>query len=304
MNRFAEALKDVLPQGKFWTHRWHLVSGCTKVSPGCAHCWMETEAGIRQHNPHPTFQTLHAGLLTTEGKWNGTVRMNEHLLDLPLKRHRKPRVWAIWTDLFHEQVTADFRDAVFTRMIIQEQQDWFVIVTKRPEEATRYLTQLRHKGKSPIAWAPIPNVIILVTMEDQERFNKRYPHTAKLAVMGWKVGILAEPLLSGLNLCLDIWPVQPKWIITGGESGHGARPAHPDWFRSLRDQAKAAEIPFMLKQIGEWSHGSIVDRGVWLHLDGAIRSESACGARYMVKSGKKYAGRVLDGVEHLEVPAI
>lgn len=330
----ADALVGVLEKGKFWTNRWHLVSGCSKLSPGCQNCWMEAEARIRQHNPHPTFQTLHAGLLTPEGNWNGTVRMNDHLLDLPLKSHRNSRVWAIWTDLFHNQVTDDFREKALSRMVVQ-QQDYFIIVTKRPYIALKFLADWK-------VTTPLSNVIILVTMEDQERANERAPHALKLASQGWTVGALCEPLLGPVDLnriheswteegshceswesCLDGRRFDPwsdgwadgmpklSWVITGGESGHKARPSHPDWVRSLRDQAQAAGVPFMFKAWGEFRPGigavisSFGACSLTAWPDGTItwggESKDHGGMGTSLNRYARKSGRLLDGVEHLEV---
>ena len=89
------------------------------------------------------------------------------------------------------------------------------------------------------------------------------------------------------------------WIIVGGESGPGARPMHPDWARSLRDQCQAAGVPFFFKQVGEWFHES--ELGWWPFGDEAIERCQSVGEYYRV--GKKAAGRLLDGREWNEVPA-
>ena len=105
------------------------------------------------------------------------------------------------------------------------------------------------------------------------------------------------------------------WVICGGESGRGARPMHPDWARSLRDQAVAAGVPFLFKQWGAWqiaSHenghynGNMNTNGaMWVSQDGTISGPSSNGLENpyaMIRVGKKAAGRLLDGVEWNQFP--
>lgn len=275
-----ELLRMVLPEGKFWTDAWSLVEGCTPVSPGCANCWL---AGMYGRN----LPNLTQGLINPHEKhFNGLLKLREDRLDFPL-RARKPRVYAIWSDLFHDGVEDYFRSLAF-QVMHKADHHHFIIITKRPHVAARYLADY------PLV---LKNVTILVTMEDQLRANERVPWAMKLAAMGWRVGILAEPLLGLVNLCLDIWPVPPVWILTGGESGHGARPAHPDWVRSLRDQAQAAGVPFLFKQWGEWATRNQAINP----LDYCVADPFNDGV-YVGRHGKKRTGRTLDGREWLEVP--
>jgi hypothetical protein len=98
------------------------------------------------------------------------------------------------------------------------------------------------------------------------------------------------------------------WIIAGGESGPKARPAHPDWFRAVRDQCAAAGVPFFFKQWGEWGPAQPNDiwlQGRWIHRSGSTFSRVAGEpfrpvptAAHMINRGKKAAGRLLDGQEH------
>lgn len=320
----AMVLGDGLTKkGKFWTDAWSLIEGCTPVSPGCAHCWL---AGMYKRNL-PNLQADVAGEYTTPTgekvyRFHGNVICREDRLDQPL-RAKKPRVYAIWSDLFHESVPLDFLNRAFDTMN-KAKHHRFIIITKRPDHAADYL-------RSWPQWSPMPNVTILVTMEDQQRANERAPYALELAGMGWRSGALCEPLLGPVDLdriyshgetkgegswgswdsCisgkrLDVWSDSevdsPKlvWVITGGESGHGARPAHPDWFRSLRDQAQAAGVPFLFKQWGEWAfscnHGSD-------NLE--CRGKRTIGVPTYVgyRVGKVAAGRSLDGREWLELIA-
>jgi protein gp37 len=156
---------------------------------------------------------------------------------------------------------------------------------------------------------PLPNVWLGTSVEDQAWANKRIPYLVECPAAVRFVSI--EPMLGHV----DIEPFIPQydfrqshayyrkvyggddspilikpgidWVICGGESGPGARPMHPDWVRSLRDQCKENDVPFLFKQWGEWAP------------DGINRNEHSYGVS---RVGKKAAGRKLDGVEHNEYP--
>lgn len=239
--KLIDIIREEIPEGKFWTDRLHLVSGCSAVSPGCANCWMVAEARLRENHPLPGVRALHEGLLSLNGKhFNGTVRFNAHLLEkaIPKSNRRAPRAWAVWTDLFHEELFNEHITAALDTFQ-SVPTDYFIVVTKRARAA--YFELIKR--------APIPNVIVLVTMEDQHHVDLRSPWALWLAANGWNVGVLAEPLLTEIVLPQELL-LSAKWIITGGESGHRARPASVEWFCSLRDQAIGAKVPFLFKGYG------------------------------------------------------
>lgn len=190
----------------------------------------------------------------------------------------------------------------------------------------------RSRGIAAFTVWPLPNVWLGVSVEDQKRADERIPVLLETpAAIRW---ISAEPLLGMLdvrrhiemahldselglsNPCID-------WVVAGGESGAGARPMHPDWARSLRDQCAAADVPFLFKQWGNWLGGTwedIGDQGRFIPASGP----DAAPIPYLARDGyehwfnaatwpegpgavrmeKKYAGRMLDGVEHNGFPEV
>ncbi|ETX26623.1 DUF5131 family protein [Roseivivax isoporae] len=183
------------------------------------------------------------------------------------------------------------------------------------------------------AW-PLPNVWLGVSAEDQRRADERVPHL--LATPAAVRFVSAEPLLGPVDLhqwlhpsgaagqCVSIdgdWCHEPgtcsccrrglDWVIVGGESGPGARPMHPDWARSLRDQCTAAGVAFFFKQWGAWAavrrEGPDDASNVTIWPDGKVGSGSANAnggvGRQVQRVGKRAAGRLLDGRTWDQVPA-
>lgn len=184
------------------------------------------------------------------------------------------------------------------------------------------------------AWWPLPNVWIGATVEDHAAAEARIPHL--LATPAAVRFLSMEPLLGPVDLTrvkepwvewtdvlrghqqgraggsISAGPFTcglPRldWVITGGESGPGARPSHPDWFRSLRDQCTAANVPFLFKQWGEWLPADDVasEQQESLELqnrDGWVGGEDDLVSVFRV--GKKAAGRWLDGLTWDEVPEV
>jgi len=309
-----------------WTDAtWNPVTGCTKVSQGCKNCYAERQ-----------WPRLSTGRPFTE------VRCHADRLDIPLHwRVRKPRRVFVnsMSDLFHEDVLDDFIAAVFHRMALAP---WHVyqILTKRPQRMLNFM----HTFSSPPQ-----HVWLGVSVEDQATADKRIP--LLLQTPAAVRFISAEPLLGPVDLGrymsraqYNEWayaggpdecphgyaagipcPLCPhlNWIICGGESGPRARPMHPDWARSLRDQCHAAAVPFFFKQWGEYApacaqypgtdaehdeteshscYGDIcISNDAYIWEDGV--QPSVNGRPWLMdRVGKKKAGRLLDGVMHDEYP--
>ncbi len=214
-----------------WTHAtWNPVTGCSKVSAGCAHCYAERLAKRLQAMGNPNYK-------------NGfEVTLHPHMLDVPFS-WKKPRMVFVnsMSDMFHEKVPLDFIRQVFAVME-QCRQHTFQVLTKRSRRM-KALTQL-------LPWPD--NVWMGVTVEDN-RCVHRIEH---LKHVPSKVRFLScEPLIADVgHLPLD----GIHWVIVGGESGPGARPMKREWVKSIQKQCDMAEVSFFFKQWG----------GVRKHLNG------------------------------------
>jgi protein gp37 len=207
-----------------WTDAtWNPVTGCTKISQGCKHCYAERMAKRLQAMGQPNYK-------------NGfKVTMQPHMLEIPLRWKRPRKIFVnSMSDLFHEDVTDEYILRVFTVMI---KAHWhiFQVLTKRAD-------RLWSLGNYIPGWPT--NVHMGVTIEDESSLGR----ANILRVMGASVKFLScEPLLGplpGLNLDgID-------WVIVGGESGPNARPMAPEWVRGIRDKCKADNVPFFFKQWG------------------------------------------------------
>jgi protein gp37 len=316
-----------------WTDEtWNPIVGCSITSPGCTNCYaMRMAARLERMMPVkvlPGNQIVpsHYSALTQPSKagpvWTGRANIApNHVIAKPL-RWRKPRRVFVNSmgDLFHENVSDAWIDRVFAIMA-QCPQHTFQVLTKRSKRMRDYIIGLpaRREGfdcDSGLDWAewPLPNVWLGVTAEDQQRTDERIPD---LLVTPAAVRFVScEPLLGPIdfkfvpgfnrvNLSLRNW-----WVICGGETGPGARPMHPDWPRSLRDQCATAGVPYFFKQWGEYRPHDVHPQmihidvpGIALMPDGSHgRAPQYIGATFMHKVGKKRAGRILDGVEHDGMP--
>jgi protein gp37 len=300
-----------------WTEAtWNPITGCSVTSPGCTNCYAMQLAGTRLAD-HPSRVGL-TREVNGNHVWTGEVRFNEQWLDQPL-RWKRPRMIFVCAhgDLFHESVPDVWIDRIFAVMALCPQHT-FQVLTKRADRMRVYMTTGRHveiqsqtrslglhelKRRERMqghvyrgALLPLPNVWLGVSVEDQQRADERIPDLlATPAAVRW---ISAEPLLGPVNITDAMWARDANdltatidWVVAGGESSKDARPMHPDWARTLRDQCAAAEVHFFFKQWGEWAPIGIVPPGQERTMD-------------LHKVGKKRAGRLLDGVEHNGMPEV
>lgn len=297
------------------TDTWNPIVGCSIVSPGCTNCYamkmagrieaMATARTTAEGSPG-TLATHYAGT-TRRSKagpvWTGKLALApDHILLQPLT-WKRPRMIFVNSmgDLFHEDVSDAWIDKVFAVMALCQRHD-FLVLTKRSLHMCNYMRDLKASGRWLLWRRPddgaeifcpfsatfdsaFANVGVGVSAEDQQRYDERKEHLqATPATVRF---FSMEPLLG---------PIQADylgdWVIVGGESGPGARPMHPDWARSIRDQCQAAGVPFFFKQWGAW------------HADTLLFTDTAgrCPPPNM-KIGKGRAGRLLDGQEHNAMPA-
>ena len=217
-----------------WTDAtWNPVTGCTKVSPGCKHCYAQTFAERFRGVPgHPFEQGF-------------DLRLWPERLQLPLAWKTPRRIFVnSMSDLFHDRVPDLFIDRVFETM---QRADWheFQVLTKRPERMATYLSE-RGQRRTNFGTRH-PHIWLGASVETQ-----RYVERAELvANLPSAVRFLScEPLLGPLDLRHVLGPRAVNWIIVGGESGHGARAMDPAWALDIRDQCAQVDVPFFFKQWG------------------------------------------------------
>lgn len=329
---------------------WNPIIGCSKVSPGCDYCYAIVNANIRQANPNEKVAAAYSGVVLRDASgaldWTGHINLLDGRLDQPIRWRRARRIFVnAQSDLFHEQVPDAFIAKVFAVMAVCPRHT-FQILTKRHGRMRSLLRSAAFENLVDLAIRdlmmtgvitehvaataprlPLPNVWLGVSVEDQKWASIRIP-----ALLGTPAAVRwlsCEPLLGPVDLRTGQYAMPPAgefagttldgidWVVTGGESGPGARPMHPDWPRWLRDQCLAAGVPYLFKQWGDWTpdrsgQGKVTANRFRYEVkcigpDGTIQPETGPHLAdptwaTMFRKGKKAAGRELDGRTWDEYP--
>ena len=297
------------------------VYGCEMDGPECAHCYAMLMAARQEAMACARGET-EGGYIgsTLNRRWTGQVTVDTSHVAPSFGALRKSPCAVFVTsmaDLFHGDVPDPFLDLVFDEMESRPWH-WFQVVTKRAGNATGYA---RRRGRR---WPE--NVWLGATCGAPGRGPERAAELVRSPAP--HVFLSMEPLLGDIDVRPFLGRVE--WVIFGGESGHKARPSHPDWFRSVLAQCGEADVPAFFKQWGEHVEVAsevrdektgdhvvidpdkepgrfVAGRSVGISTRGeVVRSLQTMrpdvAYRHMVRVGRKQAGRALDGREHLNFP--
>jgi protein gp37 len=268
-----------------WTdHTWNPWIGCTPVSAACDHCyaaamaarwgWARFEAGAPRRR-------------TSAANWQLPARWNRQAA----AAGQPATVFPSLCDPFDAEVDPAWLGEM---LALFEPLGWLrlLLLTKRPHLAAKYF-----------AGRTVPDTIALgTTAEDQKMLELRGPQILGIGAR-WHF-LSYEPALGAIDLRrVTYGAAKFSWVIAGGESGPKARPSHPDWYRSLRDQCLAAEVPFFFKQWGAWIPEEMKpDHEATWKADLKAGRTWRFPATPMRKVGKQAAGAALDGREWRELP--
>lgn len=234
-----------------WTEAtWNPTTGCTKISPGCAHCYAERMAFRLQAMGQERYANAFE------------LTLQDDVVSLPLL-WKKPRIIFVnsMSDLFHPDVPLEFIKRCF-EVMCKADQHIFQLLTKRPERATALAPEL--------TWS---KNIWMGTSIESERYTSRInvlrtiPSTVRFLSVEPLLGPIRKLQLEGIH-----------WVIVGGESGPGARPMKAEWVRGVRDSCVDARVPFFFKQWGAYGPDGIhrSKKANGRELDGDTWSEMPC----------------------------
>ncbi len=229
---------------------WNVLGGCSKCSPGCQGCYAERMTHRLAHNPATP---QYAGLTGAQGRWTGEIRLFPGKSQEPRKWKKPRRVFVqSMGDLFHEKVPVGWITHVLDTIQACPQHT-FIMLTKRPENMRKALYGVWDQGRGH-TWQyqeeshVIPNLWLGVTTctpDEKWKIDRLRDIPAAVRFLS------LEPLLGDMG-ALDLTGI--SWVIVGGETGPGARPMHPYWASSVKNQCRDAGVPFFFKGWGAYEH--------------------------------------------------
>lgn len=300
---------------------WNPFAGCSSVSAGCENCCAEITAR--------RFHDVYGAALGSDWKWSGKAVRMKLSFDPMTAVHGRQVMVGTMGDLFHESIPDEWLDEVMNVMR-KAHRHHYIVLSKRPVRMKEYLSNYydRHMIE------PLPNLALGVSAENQQTTEERVEEL--LMVPAVKRVLCLEPMFGPVIL-------NPEWIrgntydhwassggpnpckhgiahgipcydckklslvIVGGEVGANAKPMHPAWVRSIRDQCMGSNVPFLFESWGEWIGGSQIDsfetklkatNAGCVRYTGEFHKGGYDGAEPVFRVRKKQAGRILDGAEY------
>lgn len=287
---------------EYLDYTWNpLAMRCSPVSGGCKNCWHIAMAKRLAKNPmvDDDLRKVYTG--------DGPPAEVADELEAPLHLKRPSRIGVQFMgDWMHPDVSPNMIDDMLEVMAATPQHIYLTL-TKRPEnfEGKIYGVTEDRPIRALGGGDYLPNLWLGVSVENQETADQRIPDLLRtMTAHRW---LSVEPILGEIDIEAylsedpDINPpmIMPDWVICGGETGPGARPLHPDWVRSLRDQCQDTGIPFFFKGWGEWAPDCLCHTK---KLSQSIPRPRPGKTGVMFRCGKENAGRLLDGREWNEIP--
>lgn len=339
-----------------WTdHTFNPWEGCQKVGPGCDHCYAENRNSRFNGGQAVNWGPGAPRRRTSTSNWNKPLAWNRNAGVFYAQHRRRQRVFcASLADVFDNQVADEWRRDLAALILQTTNLDW-LLLTKRIGNAAIMLADIFPAGMPEHVWlgATVVNqeeanrdIPKLLATPASVRFLSIEPLLGQLDLSAHIAPRPLPWLTAGTPLCNELpsnvgcarngphysgefgcrWSKIDSggslptldWVIVGGESGSGARPMHPDWVRSLRDQCSVAGVPMVFKQWGDWAPGEIAGPN-----HGRVQVATWFGSKWLIESvgnpqpddqiddepdlfrvGKKAAGRLLDGVQHDGYPTV
>jgi len=285
-------------------HTWNPWFGCTEVSPACDHCYARVMMDERYGKAK--WGAGQDRVRTSPGNWREPFKWDR----AATAAGKIATVFCLSLgDIWDNEVDPLWRTQAFDVMR-KTPNLLYLLLSKRIGNAEKMCDVARHGSGAALP----ENTALGATMINQEEWDRDLPKLehARLVLGARFTFASVEPMLGPINARGKL----PGWVIVGGESGPHARPMHPEWASSLRDQCAEARVPFLFKQWGEWTSGENVERqrgtvetAAWFDDRWLMSRENLANCEGHVddepdlyRVGKKAAGRLLDGVEHNGMP--